>query len=259
MTTSHFEMILRQLSGKAHLLHFHVMGEPLLHPEVGGFLDRCAENGFKVNLVTNGTLLGDRGGDLAGKKALKQVSVSLQSLAPGARGATMDGYFRGLFDFVERNRQSASPCAISLRLWNLGGGADRSFQEAIARAIGDFFSLPALRIDELTPENPVRLAENVFLNPAPRFEWPDLSGPEIARQGFCLGLRDQIAILVDGSVVPCCLDHAGVITLGNITRRPFEEILAGDRARKIREGFTKGEIVEELCRKCSYRLRFNLE
>ena len=34
--------------------------------------------------------------------------------------------------------------------------------------------------------------------------------------GYCHALKDQLAILVDGTIVPCCLDNNGDINLGNI-------------------------------------------
>ena len=73
---------------------------------------------------------------------------------------------------------------------------------------------------------------------------------------FCYGLRDQIGILCDGTVVPCCLDHEGDVPLGNLFTQSLEEILAGERARAIREGFSRRRAVEPLCRRCGYSRRF---
>ena len=39
-------------------------------------------------------------------------------------------------------------------------------------------------------------------------------------------MKEQIAILVDGTVVPCCLDNNGDIPLGNIFEQTIEEILS---------------------------------
>ena len=73
---------------------------------------------------------------------------------------------------------------------------------------------------------------------------------------FCYGLRDQIGILCDGTVVPCCLDHEGDVPLGNLFTQSLEEILESDRARTIREGFSRRQAVEALCRRCGYSRRF---
>jgi radical SAM protein with 4Fe4S-binding SPASM domain len=73
---------------------------------------------------------------------------------------------------------------------------------------------------------------------------------------MCRGLRDHLAILVDGTVVPCCLDADGQVALGNIFRQPLVAILASPRALRLREGFGHQWLVEPLCRRCAYRQRF---
>ena len=71
----------------------------------------------------------------------------------------------------------------------------------------------------------------------------------------CYGLRDQIGILSDGTIVPCCLDHEGDLALGNIFRDDPTEILQSPRACAIRDGFLRGEAAEDLCRRCGYARR----
>ena len=73
---------------------------------------------------------------------------------------------------------------------------------------------------------------------------------------FCYGLRDQLGILWDGTVVPCCLDHEGDLALGNLFRQEMGEILETPRAKAIYEGFSKRTAAEPLCRRCGYAKRF---
>lgn len=73
---------------------------------------------------------------------------------------------------------------------------------------------------------------------------------------FCYGLRDQIGILVDGTVVPCCLDSEGNINLGNIFENSLGEILEDDRAKNIYDGFSRRCAVEDLCKRCGYAKRY---
>ena len=63
-------------------------------------------------------------------------------------------------------------------------------------------------------------------------------------------------ILANGTVIPCCLDGEGIINLGNINNDSFSNIIEGERATNIVDGFSKRVAVEELCRKCGYRKRF---
>ena len=39
---------------------------------------------------------------------------------------------------------------------------------------------------------------------------------------------------------------------------PFDEIIEGDRAKAMLEGFARRQLKEELCRRCGYRKRFNV-
>ena len=71
------------------------------------------------------------------------------------------------------------------------------------------------------------------------------------------GLRDQLGVLVDGTVVPCCLDHEGDVALGNLFTQPLTEILTSPRACTLREGFSRRKPAEELCRRCGFAARFN--
>ena len=66
--------------------------------------------------------------------------------------------------------------------------------------------------------------------------------------------KDFTRVLVDGSVVPCCLDHAGNIVLGNLFESSLDEILVSPRAKAIYDGFTNHEAVEPLCKRCGYAI-----
>src|SRR5690625_212245 len=102
----------------------------------------------------------------------------------------------------------------------------------------------------------IKVAERVYVNQDHLFEWPSLDAEEDDGRGFCYGLRTQVAILSNGTVVPCCLDGEGVINLGNIHEQSFSDIIESERARNIVDGFSRREAVEELCRKCGFRQRF---
>ena len=83
-----------------------------------------------------------------------------------------------------------------------------------------------------------------------------MSADDQGSEVFCYGLRDHFGILCDGSVVPCCMDSDGVITLGNVFDQPLSEILDSPRARAMVDGFEHREASEELCRRCGYARRF---
>ena len=102
-----------------------------------------------------------------------------------------------------------------------------------------------------------RLMYRTYIEEAQRFRWPgdpEYTGPDAE---YCYGLRKQIAVLCDGTVVPCCLDGQGKLKLGNIFFQRMDEILGSHRAVCIRQGFDRRQPYEELCRRCGYAARFN--
>ena len=61
MTAAEFRLLAGKIRPFTDYLYLHVMGEPLLHPELGTFLHIAKALGFRVVLTTNGTLLSQRG------------------------------------------------------------------------------------------------------------------------------------------------------------------------------------------------------
>ena len=86
------------------------------------------------------------------------------------------------------------------------------------------------------------------------FEWPSLGNKNI--DGFCMALKTQLAILVDGTVVPCCLDSNGSIPLGNIYTDTLEEIMNSERFINLKKSFQDRKPCEKLCKNCTYKERF---
>lgn len=252
MPRERFLRILDRLGGQGATLYFHLKGEPLLHPLLADFLDLAAERGFRVSLTTNGTLLEGRADDLLGATAIGKLSVSLHSHS-GAQD--VDRYWQGISAFLDRHRERPS-FPVSLRLWNRDSGGlppetARLWEFLRSRypAAGKWETVSGTGAS-------IRLDEKVYLNQAERFAWPDPSLPDTETRGYCHGLRNQIGILVDGTVVPCCLDGEGVMGLGNILEASLEEITDSPRARAIHDGFSRDELAEHLCRTCGYRRRF---
>jgi len=102
----------------------------------------------------------------------------------------------------------------------------------------------------------ITIRKNIYLEWGERFEWPDSEAEIKGDRFFCYGLKDQFGVLVDGTVVPCCLDSEGTIALGNIFDEDINSILDSERALAIVEGFRRGEANEELCKRCGYAQRF---
>ena len=241
-----FSALLPKIRPYTDFLYFHLMGEPLLHPNLERFLELAGEAGFKVILTTNGTLLPKQQEMLLKAPALHKVNISLHAFEANDLAVPFEEYLSGCFTF---GKATEGKKLIAYRLWNQGG-QDAKNDEILA-AMKEFFTEPWAE-----ERRGLRIGQRVYLEYGDKFDWPDLSAADGGEGVFCHGLRDQLGILCDGTVVPCCLDHEGDIALGNLFRDSMEDILESPRAKAIYEGFSQRKAAEELCRKCGYARRF---
>lgn len=243
LTEAEFRHAAEQLKTFADYLFFHLMGEPLLHPLLECFLEIAGELDFPVILTTNGTLLAQKGEILLKAKKLHKVSISLHCFEANQMGLPLADYLQSCFDFCKKAGEKGTYAV--LRLWNQGG-ADR-LNETILEKLRDFFPEPWVET-----RSGHRVYDHVFLEWGERFDWPDLSAQELGENHGCYGLRDQVGVLSDGTVVPCCLDADSGIPLGNIFLQELGEILASPRAVALKKGLQNRRVTEELCRRCGY-------
>ena len=208
MTEEEFASILPKLRPYTDYLYFHLLGEPLCHPLLNRFLELAGEQGFRVILTTNGTLLKKQQETLLSAPGLHKVNISLHAFEANDLAITFDDYLDGCFAY---GKAAEGKKLTVFRLWNQGG-ADQKNEEILEKLHTAF---PGTWVQERPG---IRIGEKVYLEYGDKFDWPDLSAPSIGENGdcFCHGMRDQFGVLVDGSVVPCCLDSEGIVTLGNL-------------------------------------------
>ncbi len=255
-----FAFILGQIKGQTDFLALHVLGEPLLHPQLALLLEKCQQETLRVNITTNGTLLKSRMPVLfASSQVIRQINISLHCITDSKVKQCLNpaSYLTEVFDFISKAISSTS-ILINLRLWNITDEKDSAQQhnEYILKELENFFCLPYRLKNELTPGQGIRLHPKVFLSQNRRFVWPHTAETGSNDRGFCRGLRDHVAILVDGTVVPCCFDAEGDIDLGNIYLQPLAEIVTNARASAMRQEFSRRRALEGLCRRCTYKQMF---
>jgi radical SAM protein with 4Fe4S-binding SPASM domain len=267
MSVEAFRTVLDQVKEYTDYIYLHVKGEPLLHPELDKLLKICHEKGFRVNITTNGTLICNVKDVLMMSPALRQINFSLHSFDgnegnEGNKGIQNMGNYIGNILAFTKEAIEKSEVLISLRLWNLDednvSNRETKRNLKLLETIEKEYHLPFEIQEQVFAGRGIKIADRIYLNQDYQFKWPDLTELEDDGVGFCHGLRNQVAILVDGTVIPCCLDGEGVINLGNILSTHFSDIIESERACNIVEGFSQRRAVEELCRKCGYRKRFGI-
>ncbi len=231
ITLENFDYILNQIKGYTKSIYLHVKGEPLMHPYINKLIELAFNKNFQVIITTNGTLI-----DNLKTKKIRQINYSLQSTNDTEKIKIIINKLKG---FIKDTN-----IYLSLRLWS----DESQTNGQLRKMLLDEFNTKTL-------EDRMKLDNNIYLSIEREFNWPDLNYDK-QTDGYCYGLKDQIAILVDGTIVPCCLDHKGNIPLGNIYKNKLQEVLESDKVKNILIGFQNRKPTEELCKKCNFKDKF---
>ena len=248
MSPDEFRIVVEKIRPYTNYIYLHVLGEPLLHPQLDEILTIAETANLNINITTNGGLL-ERKKEMLLTHSIRQVNISLHDAEENIPSEKWTDYLKSVFDF---SIIASTKTYISLRLWNSSNTASEAFNTLCLNEISKKFDLSTQEITEKTKGNGLKLAEHIFLQKAPRFEWPDENGIKSQTQKNCYALRDHIAILADGQIVPCCLDADANMKLGNIFNDELSEILQSERAKNIKKGFEQRKIVEPICATCGF-------
>ena len=235
MTFNEFKIILNKLDGYTKYLYLHVLGEPLTHFNINEFIN-YASSKYKINITTNGYLIEN----IKSNKNIRQLNISLQSYNE-LYNITLEDYMNKIFDVVDILKKYTY---ISYRIW-----VKNKYTKNIINMINKKYNCN-LEIDNL--KNNTTITNKIFISTNQEFIWPDLNNDYYNEIGKCYALRDHIGILVDGKVVPCCLDSIGNIELGNIYKDDLKNIINSDRFKSMLNGFNNNKKIEELCKHCKY-------
>ncbi len=225
MSLEEFEIILNKIKDYTDYIYLHVKGEPLTHSNLKNIIMLAKKYKFNINITTNGTLLKNKYKDIIG---IRELNISLQSI-------TDLSYLEDIFEVSEILSKETF---IEYRLWT-----KNKYEKEILEAIKSRYN---------TLDN--KLSKNIYFKKGEEFIWPSLSNDILRETGTCYGTRDQLGILVDGTVIPCCLDSKGIINLGNIFNNSLNEIINSKRFMNISKGFENNILCENLCKKCGFKL-----
>ena len=248
MSIEEFEKVIEKIHHNTNLVTLHVKGEPLLHKNLEEILQILEKYNLKANITTNGTLIKEKLEILKKSKSVRQINFSIHSITQNKK--LNKQYLQEIFESVEALESKI----ISYRLWNMQSLQENNINSIIIETLEEYYNVKNLK-EKLLKNDSVKLKENLFINQDIEFTWPDINKQKIIEKGRCLALKEQIAILVDGTVVPCCLDNNGDIPLGNIFKESIEEILEKPKNLAIKKNFENGLITCELCKTCGFLKR----
>ncbi len=248
MSVSDFELYASKLCEYTDYVYLHVLGEPLLHPNLKEILKVCEKYRLKVCITTNGTLLQKQKQTLLQSHSLYKLCVSVHSFEANDNSTYFDEYISSCAKICFEASQNG---VISvLRMWNMekGEAKDESSLAFNQNAEQILHSVYGNTSWEYTPRG-IKISDKLFLEYGEKFNWRENDNKENVR---CYALRDQIGVLCDGTAIPCCIDCDGALALGNLKTQGVTEILDTPRAKNIYNGFMGGVAAEDYCKKCGF-------
>lgn len=252
-----FQKVVTAVAPLTEEVCFHLMGEPLLHPQFDAYVRFCETLGLPVNVTTNGLLLSDDRIPALINPIMKQINFSLQSFEDNFPDKDNSLYLQRTLDFTKRALRERPNLYINYRLWNVGAKGYQTSNDSLLDKISQGLGVDFRRETDVRRKKSIRIKGRLSLHFDSRFEWPDPRHPIRSDRGFCYGLSSHIGILTDGTVVPCCLDKEGIISLGSCGIQTIDDILQSARAIAMQKGFQAGILVEDLCQKCTFIARFD--
>ena len=258
MDLNFFESIVRQAKVHTNEIACHVFGDPLTLSNLYDYLEIIHKYKMKAMLTTSGYFMKKHSYETLFHPAVKQINISLNAFNKNDTSINFEQYLKPILELCHEKIKQKKEIFINLRIWNLDEAMSEEHfnQELFAKLTNEFGLDFDINDRELKSKTSIRLDNKVLLHFDTYFEWPSMKNPSYAH-GTCQGLSSHIGILASGEVVPCCLDSEGVMALGNLHKYSLDEIIKGNKATEIKEGFKQGFCSEELCLKCSYKERFN--
>lgn len=264
MAPSAFEDVLLKVKDHTQWICLHLMGEPTAHPEFARIVELCHLYEKKVYLVTNGILMPKHESLLRGQGFFHQINFSLQSYWDNFPERDIKPYLEKLLKIATQVLEKEPQTYLNFRFWDRGHESEKSKQaiQIILQHYNFNKDVDVFLNDEQFDQNRKRfsLASRHYLHFDQRFAWPSRQhNPDYGSRGRCQALKTHAGVLVDGRVIPCCLDSEGELALGSLSGQSaqgFVDILGNSRAQNLRRGFALGQRTEELCRHCDFINRF---
>lgn len=244
MSLQEFDKVLSKIRQYTDTIYLHVKGEPLLHSKLEEILDLTKKYKVNVRITTNGTLLKEKLNTLQKYDNIRQINVSLHSENNKAN------YFEDVFSTCTTLSKNIP---IVYRIWLLDNYNLDKLSTTIVDKIIFYYKLDNSFKQKVLDNKNIKIVDNIYLDKDNKFNWPDNLENNLKETGTCLGTRSHIGILVDGTIIPCCLDSKGLLKLGNIFTDDLDEIFKSKKFLDIHNGFLNNKLTNNLCKNCSFR------
>ncbi len=247
MSIDEFETILKKIDKYTKYIYLHVKGEPLIHNNLDKILSLANKYNKYVNITTNGVFLKEKVDILKKYNNIRQINISLHS------ENNKTNYIEDIMEAVDELKN----IFVVYRFWTLKDNKLDNRMIKYLEKLKDKYNIDNENYNEIINGSNIKIGNNIYISKDKEFEWPNVNNNYCNEYGFCYGLKNQIGILVDGTITICCLDSFGISNLGNIFNDDMDSIITSDIVKKIIKGFNDRKVYLDICKHCSYKERFN--
>jgi len=236
-----FMKIIDQVHRERPRIILHVSGEPLLHKNLFEMIEYAKNRGCRVSMHTNATLLTQEMSMRILRSSLDFISFSFDGCTPEIYEKVRVG---AKFEQVKSQIETFLRLRHEMKLKTPRARIEIIYMKETKEYIPDFIQYWRTKGADFIS---VRLVHAWFgLVDDHRVRIPRNFGHKPCGQIFF-----SCAILVDGTVVPCCMDFEGRLPLGNILRQPFREIWNGYLYNRLRRQHLGNAIPDNsICYNC---------
>ena len=167
MSVGDFAKIAAKLAHKARIYTFHLLGDPLILPNLSEYIAIANALKMPVELTTSGFYMSEKNAKLLlESENIRQINFSLMAFLAQNKVNFRD-YFAPILAFLREHLALKKRNFVNLRLWNLAKNFTPPPQnEPIYELLENKFNV---KIDKFAPKN--RLASRIILQQASKFQW----------------------------------------------------------------------------------------
>lgn len=274
--------LIKQLcdSGYENNLYFHLLGEPLLHPDIFEIVEFASKRVSRAILFTNGSLLTDSNIESVFDACPYELMISMQlsdERSFNLRGSSMswDQYISRIRNAVQYKMTNNSPTllriSVGMRKEDSAYPHDDYFPRISpprlrANMLELFSDIPSLDSQhaekllnsiEIPFKGRLELATGVSVTIKPMGNWRRIYRDVKVEKGFCPHVGKEFGILSNGNIVFCHLDYDGKTTFANARDDKLPRILRNPKIQKEITQFCTQGIVPKGCQHCSVPLKYS--
>ena len=275
MDTGLAKNLIQQLheAGYRNNLYFHLLGEPLLHPDMLEILRFATKRTLRSILFTNGSLLTRNNIESVFDARPHELMISMQPSDEQTFSLTgswmrWDEYVSRIRDAVHyklvHNTPTLLRISVGIRKEDSVYPQDDYFPHVspsslranLLRLFSHIQGIDQRQVRDLLSSldfpftGKLELASGVSVSVKPIGNWRRLYADQKVEKGYCPHFGKEFGILSNGNLVWCHLDYDGKTTFANARYDRLRDIFRRPSLLREIEGFTTEGVISKGCQHC---------